>query len=207
MTQFSEQSFDQSRRGQHAEPLPEEFSADLLRIDALIARQAAADQQQMLRVTGEMNERVFAASASLLPLRHGRAPHRKPVVAEAHSLRFVLWGMTHTTRGRLAMAASVAIAFGITVMVLNGPAQKGGGAKLVTKAPARAPGSPRNAGATRMAARGDASPFAEADADLLPSVTADDVERQVAYLLDSDGLRTLDDVRSEMTFLASLDIE
>jgi anti-sigma-K factor RskA len=94
-------------RERRLEPLPGDFSPDLQAIDERLAELAA---QSVVR--SDLSQRVFAASVQNLPAN----------VGGNRNLRFVdrVWGGRQAW-GQFAMAASVAIAFGIALWFVQGP--------------------------------------------------------------------------------------
>src|SRR5262245_2589889 len=91
------------------QPLPSDFSAELRAID-----DALSEAAQKSPVPVGLSERVFEASSGLLT-RHG-ATSSQP---EVRTLRFPQLRFAQLSRGRLAMAASLAMAFGVAVWFLQ----------------------------------------------------------------------------------------
>ena len=88
------------------EPLPADFPASLRQADELLAREAG-----QAPVPAGLTDRVFRASVAGLPARRLEPPKRR-LVAGAVPLRLATWG-------RLAMAASVALAFVVALRLMR----------------------------------------------------------------------------------------
>jgi hypothetical protein len=179
--------------------LPVECSLAEHRIDGLIGDLAFADKAA---APVDLADRIFQASVSQLPASGevvtmalaGRTEHwgeaRTAATMQRWSLRNLAWS-------RIAMAASVGLAFCVCLVVLRSPAHRASG-------PVLAAGHSND----NMLARADA---ASARASLLTSRMADlnapgtdsidDVNRRMGYLLETDDLNSLDDVRGELNQL------
>jgi hypothetical protein len=98
-------------------PLSSDFDSELRRVDELLARQA-----RRVVTPATLVDRVFEASVGLLPaplVRVSSGRRELPLVMAGHRvLRF----RTSFALGRLALAASVALAFVLAVRFMQAPA-------------------------------------------------------------------------------------
>lgn len=170
-----------------SEPLPSGFEPELARIDDGLSRLARADRA---RVPAGLTDRVHAASRAHLPnagrrrlAGSGAPPARRTAVPAAGADRHRVARWT----GRLALAACLGI------LCVAG---------WWTAKPAITPGGPEGiARATDPLAENDLHAVLVND---VPWHVADEVEaldRQVASLLETGGLRSIDDVRGEIDAL------
>jgi hypothetical protein len=159
-------------------PLPQEFDELQRSIDTQL-RQTA---HQTIVPMG-LSDRVFEASVMLLP-RQASEP------VEIRSLRLVGTERSIFNRlawGRLAMAASVLIAAGVGVWMVNqsAPSPVVGPGTIVFLDP-----QPSDSAL--------AAEFAT-----LPEGAASDVERELSYLLDTNELTSFDDLTGELALLVA----
>ena len=145
------------------EPLPAIFSPEMRAVDDELRAQA-----RQVEIPLGLSDRVFAASVKELPRELPGAGDRR--------LRFPSWAVRHGVWGQLAMAASVALAFGIALWFVYGPHTK------------------RAAGASDTAA--------SLAAALRPlSAEPDPFENDFSYLLETSDLNSAEDIKSELVML------
>ncbi|MHC4947654.1 MAG: hypothetical protein ACYTG1_05265 [Planctomycetota bacterium] len=149
------------------EPLPGDFEPELLDLDARLVRDARHG-----RVPSGLVDRVFRASAGLLP-----APAPLPLRSPGVPATGALWG-------RLAMAASVGLAFVVGSWLLRAERTRPGPPVHVAVAPA-------GLATSRVLDR-------EAEQVLFGA----DGSSEVGYLLETRDL-TLDDLSSELAMLVA----
>jgi len=161
-------------------PLPNEFDE----LERLIDAQLRASARQGAVPMG-LSGRVFEASVMLLPKQASET-------VEVRSLRLVGTERSIFNRlawGRLAMAASVLIAAGVGVWMMNQSAPP----SLV----AIVPNGPLTGDSNFL------DPMLASDFATLPEGAASDVERDLSYLLDTNELTSFDDLTGELALLVA----
>jgi hypothetical protein len=207
MTAFTEHPFDSPDSGDARsvpERLPADFNPRLVGIDSLIARQAQHDLAD--GTPDGLADRVFDASVELLPQTTARPLRLAPTSASADRIRsrFALWGMSRMSSrmvwGRVAMAASVALVFGLGALMMH----------TANLQPAK-PSTPL-AKSHGDAARADNDSFvttladAASDLESSPFGSVEDFDRRVGYLRDANDVTSLEEVRPELnSLIASID--
>lgn len=147
------------------EPLPGVFSPEMRAVDDELRAQA-----RQAEIPLGLSDRVFAASVKQLPVDLPGAGDRR--------LRFPFqsWTARHGVWGQLAMAASVALAFGVALWFVYGPHTK------------RATGASDTAASLAAALR----PL---------SSEPDPFESDFSYLLETSDLNSAEDIKSELVML------
>ena len=162
------------------QPLPDEFDELQRVIDARLQLSVRSTA-----VPKGLSGRVFEASVMLLPKQASQ-----PI--EVRSLRLAGTERSIFNRlawGRLAMAASVFIAAGVGVWMMNQSSPQ----KLVVMGPER----------PVVRDTGLLDPLLAAEFATLPEGSASDVERELSYLLDTNELTSFDDLTGELALLVA----
>jgi hypothetical protein len=165
-----------------ADPLPGDFDAQSRQVDELLSV-----QMRRRAVPMGLSDRVFEASAKLLS--RPRQPALRLVDTSADSPRHRLLFTWHRTAwGRVALAASVALAFGVAIMLAQ-----------------RSPTSPNN---RSLVVRTDIGPVTPASfngqGEMIPAGSLDKLDSEMAYLLNTGEMTSLDDVHQELLTLVAV---
>jgi hypothetical protein len=172
------------------EPLPADFDAEQVRIDALLGKALRGGD-----APAGLSQRVFEMSASSLgaespQLRLVGEHASKPaavVIAPARRYTFAAWS-------RLAMAASVLLAAGITLWAVLPHGTPPAHDVALNKGPT----VPSQSTATRNARADDLSDY---DHVLAQDTDLDHLEGEVAYLLEASQVRSYDDLNDDLVLL------
>jgi hypothetical protein len=173
MTLHSEHSPNHRFPRRGVDPLPGDlFEPELREIDAQLRRVAAQAAEEM---PADLSDRVFAASVGLLP----RSPAHLVTTARRDRVR-VRRLISRPWAGRLAMAASLAFAFGVCSLFVRAPL-----------------GPPMNARGDR-----DGEILLAAYTNVL-SEQPDEQElgHEMSYLLETGALSSYDELTGEMEAL------
>jgi hypothetical protein len=175
------------------ESLPEWFDAADQRIDHLLN----ANARQMIEPVG-LRRRIFEASIAALPVERQPALHL--VGTDSEGSVHGLAARRRLTWSRMAMAASVALAFGIgTLMFMSSPKPT---ATMEIAAVDRA-----HSPAAHVLSSTEAAAIAMSDLNKLPAGSIDRLDGQMNYLLNTRDVASLDDVRGELlTLVAALEM-
>jgi hypothetical protein len=175
------------------ESLPEGFDAADQRIDHLLN----ANARQMIEPVGLRN-RIFEASIAALPAE--RQPTLRLVGSDIEGGVQVVSARRRLTWSRLAMAASVALAFGIgTLMFMSSPKPN----STMEMAAVDRPHTP----AALVPSSTEEAAIAMSDLNKLPAGSIDRLDGQMNYLLNTRDVASLDDVRGELlTLVAALEM-
>lgn len=175
------------------ESLPEGFDEADRSLDELLG----ASARQTIEPMG-LRDRVFEASISALPATRQPALRLVGSVRDLRPSMVPVW--RRVTWSRLAMAASVALAFCVGALMLKTSpkpistfevAKVGGPAVLAVK----------------FESTSDAAAVAMSEVNGLPADSIDQLDGQMNYLLQTRDVTSLDDVRGELlTLVAALEM-
>lgn len=162
----SNRTSNQTHESRPLESLPIDFAWELRRLDERIA-ETVADEQ----TPAGLVDRVYAASVEQLPMRN-RRPRQRATVDRGHALM-----------GRLALAASLGLAFMVAALVLRTPTTEPAPINDVEVVP--------------IAKTTDCCTPLSQEALLVLAGWSEEDEAGVAYLVDTHGT-TLADVTDEL---------
>lgn len=196
MNQFSEHSYEPDSTDR--DPLPMGVDLESSRIDRSIARMATRD---LRAVPSDMSERVFRASAGMLPQRQTTAVTAERLPLNFNSFRMLL---AHMNVGRVAMAAMVLLAFGIGALMMHTSGVKSLGDSMLAHGGERADRARPSAAGINPSTHVADWEIAAVTMNAAPG-SVDEMNDKVSYLLEADTLTTPEEVRSDMVqLLASL---
>jgi hypothetical protein len=167
------------------DPLPADCSPLERQVDELLAENAL----RTMSLPATLADRIFDASASQLPL-----PATLKIAGTQSTGRSLL--VPGLTWGRLALAASLGLAFCVCMMIVRLPSSRSAAPDVHSMAS----GHGRAVGTDQRA-------LMAAEMESLPATSIDDVNARMSYLWESDDLNSLDEVRGEMNkLIAALDM-
>ncbi len=163
-----------------SEPLPVVFSAAERRIDSLLREQALHQP-----LAADLADRIYRASRAELPRQTLRL---QPAAAKQSAA--LLWSKRSTMWSRLALAASLALAFCVCITLMNSGRSTPSSNSVARISPShRSPRTPT-----------------VAEIESLPASSIDEIDTRMGYLLETDDVKSFEQMRSELnTLIASLE--